>query len=348
MTIGTKSSMTSSMLSVVLLFSVTALLSSSSFVVNASSCMMNSAQCGNYSMARVIENDNLALGDFSTTGGGLGNAAGSDPDNPGPTHAYVVVGGGAGNVANGPITVISGGFDNHIRSDDSSPNANKYSVISGGNGNNRLDVDEEYLTTGSVITGGKLNQWIGRKKSPQMVISGGHMNRVSGKQSVVTGGEGNAATGMYSVVLGGKENTASGDFSAIPGGLLNVAAGKHSVAMGMRANAKHDNSMVINLQGNRQVVESTHDGQFLVQAKTFRFQFTNDPGIDDENVLSLNADNIQLLQDAIDNQPVESVRRQLSPSDIRRKKERDLRRDERELRIVERERKYQEFLARND
>ena len=72
-------------------------------------------------------------------------------------------------------------------------------------------------------------------------------------------------------------------------------------SQGQRAevNQTHSNSMVINLQGNTQPVESTASGQFLVQAKSFRFQVTNDPGPDDENVFELNADNIKLLQDAI-------------------------------------------------
>ena len=58
--------------------------------------------------------------------------------------------------------------------------------------------------------------------------------------------------------------------------------------------------MVINLQGNTQPVNSTAAGQFLVQAKSFRFQVTNDPGDEDQNVFILTAENIQRLQNAID------------------------------------------------
>ena len=61
--------------------------------------------------------------------------------------------------------------------------------------------------------------------------------------------------------------------------------------------------MVINLQGNAQPVNSTAAGQFLVQAKSFRFQVTNDPGDEDQNVFILTAENIQRLQDAIDTPP---------------------------------------------
>ena len=61
--------------------------------------------------------------------------------------------------------------------------------------------------------------------------------------------------------------------------------------------------MVINLQGNTQPVNSTAAGQFLVQAKSFRFQVTNDPGEENQNVFILTAENIQFLQNAIDTPP---------------------------------------------
>ena len=65
--------------------------------------------------------------------------------------------------------------------------------------------------------------------------------------------------------------------------------------------------MVINLQGNAQPVNSTAAGQFLVQAKSFRFQVTNDPGDENENVFILTAENIQRLQNAIDTPPTLTI-----------------------------------------
>ena len=61
--------------------------------------------------------------------------------------------------------------------------------------------------------------------------------------------------------------------------------------------------MVINLQGNQQLVELTAPGQFLVQAKQYNFQVMKDPGPENENVFFLNADNIELLQAAINTPP---------------------------------------------
>ena len=72
------------------------------------------------------------------------------------------------------------------------------------------------------------------------------------------------------------------------------------MALGQRSHVNHTNTMVINLQGNAQPVNSTATGQFLVQAKSFRFQVTNDPGDEDQNVFILTAENIQRLQNAID------------------------------------------------
>ena len=195
--------------------------------------------------------------------------------------------------------------------------ANQYCVISGGQDHNPITGSEnpEYRTTGSVITGGKENFFANPQVPPNnhMTISGGSLNDVGGKQSVVTGGYNSLSIGIQSVILGGSLGTATGDYSAIPGGKLNLAEGTASIAMGQRATALHDHSMVINLQGNGNTpfVESTDPGQFLVQAKSFRFQVTNDPGPGDENVFELDADNIQRLQDAIDTLPAR--RRELSP-----------------------------------
>ena len=99
--------------------------------------------------------------------------------------------------------------------------------------------------------------------------------------------------------------------------------------------------MVINLQGNKHKTESTASGQFLVQAKSFRFQVTNNPGPDNENVLFLDADNIQNLQNAIDAaQPANAIeddlRRILHPNKIeqRDKRERDRERRHKKLEVI--------------
>ena len=113
-------------------------------------------------------------------------------------------------------------------------------------------------------------------------------------------------------------------------------------SQGKRAyvNETHSNSMVINLQGGSQTVASTASGQFLVQAKTFKFQVTNDPGPNNENVFELDQYNIEFLQAAIDAQPTntikEDLRRVLHPDKIeqRDKRERDRERRQRKLKAI--------------
>ena len=180
------------------------------------------------------------------------------------------------------IYIYKGGANNEIRLFDSLPvEANQYCVISGGQGHNLFG--NEYRTTGSVITGGKDNCFGPILESSvhpnnHMTISGCESNYVRGRQSVVTGGYTNYSRGRQSVARGGEENIAFGEYSAIPGGILNKAVGTASIAMGQQARVLHDHSMVINLQGTAQPVESTAPGQFLVQAKVYKFQVTNDPG----------------------------------------------------------------------
>jgi len=264
-------------------------------------CQPNSPECGNYSIARVIENDNTALGDFNTVGGGLGNHA-DDQD-------HAVVGGGLNNTASGDHSVISGGESNYITV------GSAHSTINGGRRQNmrgKGDTGElyEFDSQGSVITGGVQNSWISGESD--MVISGGQRNLVGGRSAVITGGLDNIARGLNSVILGGQENVASGDFSTVPGGFQNIAAGDYSVAIGEQAQALAHYSMAINMQGRYYPIATTEPGQFLVQAQTYRFQLTNNPGKEDENVIQINADNIGNLQGAIDRE-AGGRRRELRP-----------------------------------
>ena len=98
--------------------------------------------------------------------------------------------------------------------------------------------------------------------------------------------------GEYSVARAIQNgNTALGGYCSVGGGADN-SAGKMETQL-------------------RDYVVPTAPGQFLVQAKEYKFQVTNDPGPNDENVLFLDAKNIQRLQDAIDSLPTR--RRELSP-----------------------------------
>merc|ERR1712115_359774 len=70
--------------------------------------------------------------------------------------------------------------------------------------------------------------------------------------------------------------------------------------MGEKAIAEAKSSMAINLQGASNTITTTKEGQFLVQAKTYRFQLTNKPGDNNENIFEINKNNVGNLQDAID------------------------------------------------
>jgi len=215
------------------------------------------AQTGKKSVVRQGE-DNTALGDFCTTGGGKSNAAGVDGSE---TTEFSVVGGGENNNAEGNASVISGGNDNTIRPEDSDG-----STISGGDGNLILD------TQFSVITGGKLLRIESAEEFA--TISGGTDNIVfGGSGAVITGGKDHDAEGIKAnVITGGLENFVGAEASVVIGGRNNQAIGDYSVALGDNALATQDSSMAINLLGGDDVVETTQAGQYLVKAKSFTFQ----------------------------------------------------------------------------
>ena len=97
------------------------------------------------------------------------------------------------------------------------------------------------------------------------VISGGQNNTASGELSVIAGGSGSTASGRGSAVGGGENNTASGLFATVPGGRNNIASGENSFAVGRRARATHQGSVVF---GDNTDVDknSNGDNQFLIQA----------------------------------------------------------------------------------
>ena len=70
------------------------------------------------------------------------------------------------------------------------------------------------------------------------------------------------------------------------------------------------------------VVRSSYLVGILVQAKEYKFQLTNDPGPDNDNVFFFNADNTELLQAAID---TPSERRVLRPDHVLRRETRECR-----------------------
>merc|ERR1712054_586416 len=78
-------------------------------------------------------------------------------------------------------------------------------------------------------------------------IGGGQTNTVVNDYCTVIGGKINRAIANYATVGGGFKNKASARFATVPGGALNTAMARWSVAMGRRAMAEDDNSLVIGL-----------------------------------------------------------------------------------------------------
>ena len=112
-----------------------------------------------------------------------------------------------------------------------------------------------------------------------------------------------AQCGEYSVARAIQNgNTAQGGYCSVGGGDTNNAAAQKSVIAVRTA-----------------VVRSSYLVGIMVQAKEYKFQVKNDPGSDNENILFLNADNIELLQAAID---TPSERRVLRPDHVLRRERR--------------------------
>ena len=160
---------------------------------------------------------------YSTIGGGYSNeihTAGSATIAGGEGNRMFLegnkgtIGGGEGNILNGPYSTISGGRSNLVGPSPQSPD---YATIGGGHEN-------------SIIFEGHYS-----------VVGGGSRNRVEGfaRYSAVLGGITNViamnAGGMGSIG-GGSNNVVNGTFGTVPGGLRNDATNM-SFAAGRRAKA---------------------------------------------------------------------------------------------------------------
>jgi len=240
--------------------------------------------------------NNIAPGDFCTVGGGEDNSVGLDGGN------NSGIGGGRENDANGNKAVISGGSNNIIEDGQKGVSLGWWDTISGGKSN---DID---TCSTSVITGGRKNEV---RSSEDGTISGGIQNLVKpffgppgigNGGGVVTGGINNGVQNTNSVVTGGKSNIVDSDFgSVVVGGQNNAALGGISIAFGENAVANKNGAMVVNLMDNNgQQLVSEFDGQFLIEAKSYRLQIGKSGG--DNNLSTLiNEDNIDKLIDALKN-----------------------------------------------
>jgi len=224
--------------------------------------------------------ENVAPGKYCAVGGGKQNEAGDTDD----THS--VIGGGYSNICfQGSKNTISGGKLNSIANGD----FQEFDTISGGSNN------EIANSSNSVITGGggpgmdkfdkdgDSNLIRGEKKS---TISGGRKNRIirgSGSISsghTISGGDKNSILDSDSngAITGGKRNSVEGRGAVVVGGASNRAYGRNSLAFGQNADTEFDHSMVVNLIGGTDFsddLKGTEEGEFLMNANSFRFQIGN-------------------------------------------------------------------------
>jgi len=219
--------------------------------------------------------DNAAPSKLGVVSGGADNLAGTDGD-------YNVVSGGRLNYPNAEFGAVSGGGRNSIEGSD-------YGTISGGDTNSILE-SEGY----NAISGGTDNTVQGEHSS----ISGGKNNFASGKGGVITGGEDNISLDG-GIIMGGERNRANAEGAVVVGGSKNEAIGKNSVAMGVKAIAMNDNSMVINLGDKK--LETEEDGQFLASATTFLFQIGDGKPTKQGNAqtFTFNEETVQALMDLL-------------------------------------------------
>eukprot|EP00751_Fragilariopsis_kerguelensis_P015553 CAMPEP_0170849094 /NCGR_PEP_ID=MMETSP0734-20130129/9785_1 /TAXON_ID=186038 /ORGANISM="Fragilariopsis kerguelensis, Strain L26-C5" /LENGTH=311 /DNA_ID=CAMNT_0011218661 /DNA_START=248 /DNA_END=1180 /DNA_ORIENTATION=+ len=184
-----------------------------------------------------------------------------------------------------------------------------FTFIGAGESNTALEAGSA-VVAGLRNTAAMINSFVGagqgnRAEGLESAVVTGYENTAVGIDSVVGGGNGNTAEGSYSFVGSGKFNTAkgfesgilagfnnvaSGRDSVIIGGESNTASGDYSIAMGIKADANKDRSLVINLGkkslgDNGKVVSSNKKGEFLVNSDSFTIRIgKKEVTIDKKNI----------------------------------------------------------------
>ncbi len=179
----------------------------------------------------------IALGSFSTIGGGFGNMT---------EEWHATVAGGRWNTASDFASAIGGGTNNVA--------SGVISTVAGG-------ADNSASGTSSNIGGGSNNEASGSSST----VAGGRSNLASGNDSTVAGGFSNTASGLRASVAGGGANLASGNSATVAGGVANEAIGDYSFAAGRQAKANHDGAFVW-ADSTAADFASTNPNQFLIRA----------------------------------------------------------------------------------
>jgi len=247
---------------------------------------------GPFSVVRQGEK-NKAKGKYCAVSGGKKNSAGPEDT------MYSTVGGGQENQSNGNGSSISGGSGNRILHtvDETGFINDLYSSISGGV-DKLIDKSKKCAISGG--NGNSIQDSTGGTGAG--TVSGGSSNVISsGNDNVITGGMDNASTTKskvridVTVITGGKDNEVDESHAVVIGGVDNAANGKYSIAFGTKAVADKDNSMAVNLSEDD--LKTTEEGDFLIAAKSFRFQIGN--GKKDGSSILFDKTNIKFLMDIL-------------------------------------------------
>ncbi len=190
---------------------------------------------------------NIITDSFSTIGGGLGNLiqgpycviAGGDSNKINTVTAdHNTIGGGEGNIENNPsLGVIAGGWQNLL-------DTNAWASAICGGWNNVVESALSFIGGGwgnkildygwpydGVLVGGRSNQMVG---SPEAFIGSGDSNYVQGIRSALVGGDSNTVTAAYAFLGGGVHNKLDwgSDTSVISGGAYNYVSNRYSFVGG--------------------------------------------------------------------------------------------------------------------
>jgi hypothetical protein len=215
-----------------------------------------------------LNTNNRVYDNYGTVGGGGGNRAGSDDAVPSNSHyatiaggqdnralaQYATVGGGAFNAASGEGTV-GGGRGNTASGDYRATVGGGYLNTASGRSSTVAGGESNTASGGAATVAGGVNNTASGDVTPTVgggsentasgrfdTVGGGYQNTASGTAAVnaatVAGGTDNTASAQYATVAGGASNLATAHSSIVPGGELNQAGGEVSLAAGQRAKVR--------------------------------------------------------------------------------------------------------------
>jgi hypothetical protein len=200
---------------------------------------------------------NEAVGNYSTVGGGKGNAgtargatvAGGIDNEAGDRQATVL--GGASNVATAVQSTVIGGTHNAAEAAHATVGGGDGNLARGGTGYATVAGGQSNVATVDYATVGGGAKHQARSDSKYATIGGGIDGDTLDPYATIGGGSRHFAEGTHSTITGGRSNStrnlsgAGGKYATIPGGIDNTARENYSFAAGNDAEAIHEGAFVL-------------------------------------------------------------------------------------------------------